>query len=265
MSASNSDSPSRRRFDRSSGRLRNCGEHERQRFAEGGARHLGHPNTSGNDGTITRFGWKAQNKSLGIFAGEAYNVEIRVTNDLFSNERDSTPGCRFNATPEDTRNVNTTAIPAFESDIVNFVYFMRLLAPPSRGPASNSTTNGQNLFSSIGCALCHTQSMTTATNATAALSNQPANLFSDLLVHNMGSGLADGITQGGANGNEFRTAPLWGLGQRSFLLHDGRTSDLTVAIADHASSGSEANGVIANYNSLNPSQQQDLLNFLRSL
>jgi CxxC motif-containing protein (DUF1111 family) len=81
----------------------------------------------------------------------------------------------------------------------------------------------------------------------------------------MGSGLADGVTQGGANGNEFRTAPLWGVGQRVFFLHDGRTNDLNVAIQQHAGRGSEANAVIGNYNMLSRDDQQSLLNFLRSL
>ena len=81
----------------------------------------------------------------------------------------------------------------------------------------------------------------------------------------MGSGLADGISQGAAAGNEFRTAPLWGLGQRIFFLHDGRTRDLLQAIRAHSSSGSEANGVINNFNALSEGQKQDVLNFLRSL
>jgi len=81
----------------------------------------------------------------------------------------------------------------------------------------------------------------------------------------MGSGLADGISQGGAGPDEFRTAPLWGLGQRIFFLHDGRTSDLLVAIEAHQSQGSEANGVIRTFNNLTEGQKQDLLNFLRSL
>ena len=81
----------------------------------------------------------------------------------------------------------------------------------------------------------------------------------------MGRGLADGISQGGANGNEFRTAPLWGVGQRIFFLHDGRTSDLAQAIQAHASPGSEANRVVFLYDSLREEQKQDLLNFLRSL
>jgi CxxC motif-containing protein (DUF1111 family) len=90
-------------------------------------------------------------------------------------------------------------------------------------------------------------------------------LFSDLALHNMGQGLADGISQGLAQGGDFRTAPLWGLGQRIFILHHGRTSDLPQAIEQHAGSGSEANGVVQNYNSLPPQAKQDLLNFLRSL
>jgi CxxC motif-containing protein (DUF1111 family) len=99
----------------------------------------------------------------------------------------------------------------------------------------------------------------------AGLSLQQANLFSDLLVHHMGSGLADGIQQGDAGPDEFRTAPLWGVGQRIFLLHDGRTADLMQAIQAHQSQGSEANTAIANFNKLTVPQQQDLLNFLRSL
>jgi CxxC motif-containing protein (DUF1111 family) len=99
----------------------------------------------------------------------------------------------------------------------------------------------------------------------AALSNQQAHLFSDLLVHNMGVRLADGITQGGAGPDEFRTAPLWGVGQRLFFLHDGRTSDLVQAILDHASPGSEADQVVRSFQALSASDQQDLVNFLRSL
>jgi CxxC motif-containing protein (DUF1111 family) len=228
----------------------------------------GHENRNQNDGSLTRFGWKAQNKSLFVFAGEAYNVEQGVTNDLFPNERESSGRCRFNPTPEDHIDVNggtrfrPTTTP---SDLIDFVFFMRFLAPPPPAPSSSSTRSGGRLFGSVGCALCHTPSLNTATNPTAALSNTSANLFSDLLVHNMGAGLADGIVQGFAAGDEFRTAPLWGLGQRLFFLHDGRTSDLLTAIAAHAGSGSEANQVIDNFSALNSAQKQDLLNFLRSL
>jgi CxxC motif-containing protein (DUF1111 family) len=81
----------------------------------------------------------------------------------------------------------------------------------------------------------------------------------------MGSGLADGVSQGAASGDEFRTAPLWGLGQRLFFLHDGRTADVPQAIEAHASQGSEANSVVGAFNALSDSAKQDLLNFLRSL
>jgi CxxC motif-containing protein (DUF1111 family) len=104
-----------------------------------------------------------------------------------------------------------------------------------------------------------------STNPSAALSNQTANLFSDVLVHRMGKGLADGITQGGAGPDEFRTAPLWGVGQRVFFLHDGRTSNLVEAIEAHKSPGSEATKVIDRFNRLNARERQDIINFLRSL
>ncbi len=237
----------------------------------------GHPNTSGNDGTITRFGWKAQNKSLEIFAGEAYNVEMGVTNEAFPNERNDPPAsCMFNATPEDSTNFNLSGDQIL-SDIVEFANFMRFLAPPqpsSQGipgnPSAQSIQNGRTLFSQVHCDLCHTPAMQTSKSAfSAALSNQSAALFSDLLVHHMGTGLADNVSQGAAAGDEFRTAPLWGLGQRIFFLHDGRATPanggLLTAIQDHSGTGSEANGVISLFNSLSSSQKQDLLNFLRSL
>jgi CxxC motif-containing protein (DUF1111 family) len=104
-----------------------------------------------------------------------------------------------------------------------------------------------------------------STSASAALSDQPVNLFSDLLVHHMGRGLADGITQGGAGPDEFRTAPLWGVGQRIFFLHDGRTTNLVEAIEAHRSPASEANKIIERFNWLSTRQQQDIINFLRSL
>jgi len=237
----------------------------------------GHPNYSGNDGSITRFGWKAQNKSLEIFAGEAYNVEMGVTNELFQTKRANPPAsCLYNPTPEDQTNFNSSGA-AVTSDVVAFAMFSRFLAPPApsaagipNNPSLHSIQNGQAMFSAVGCTMCHTPSLQTAGSTfTAALSNQPANLYSDLLVHNMGSGLADNVSQGAAAGDEFRTAPLWGVGQRVFFLHDGRSGPanggLVNAIQEHSSQGSEANKVISNYNRLPPQAQQDLLNFLRSL
>jgi len=223
----------------------------------------GHENRTGNDGTVTRFGWKAQNKSLLIFSGEAYHVEQGVTNEVFPNPRETDPSCEANGHPEDHTSDES-------GDVVEFAMFMQLLAPPqpvlSYGTvAAASVQSGHDLFVQSGCALCHTESMATGTASIAALSNRTARLFSDLLVHGMGSNLADGIAQGNAGENEFRTAPLWGLGQRIFFLHDGRTSDLLQAIQAHASSGSEANMSIGVFNSLSESNKQDILNFLRSL
>ena len=81
----------------------------------------------------------------------------------------------------------------------------------------------------------------------------------------MGQALNDRITQGDANGNDWRTAPLWGVGQHLFFLHDGRTSDLAAAISIHQSRGSEANAVMDRYNQLSRQDLSDLLAFLRSL
>jgi CxxC motif-containing protein (DUF1111 family) len=262
-------------------------------------------NRSGNDGTITRFGWKAQNKSLLMFAGEAYNVEMGVTNDLFPNERESNPSCQFNETPESTTPLTNPTTSSgsraadYAQDIILFTGFMRLLAPPT--PASSttaeaamssttavasatanvasvlpsaagsstsstaSTTRGQRVFGNIGCQACHVSSLTTGKSPVAALSSVTFQPWSDFALHDMGIGLADGISQGSANGREFRTAPLWGVGQRIFFLHDGRTKDLGVAIEQHASEGSEANYVIQNYNLLSVDDKQALLNYLRSL
>src|ERR1700751_1089889 len=108
-------------------------------------RTRGQPNRNGNDGTIARFGWKAQNKSLLMFAAEAYNVEMGITNQLFPQERDETASCQFDATPNDTLNFTTSPAPgsnpntAVISDIEAFANFMRMLAPPSRAADTPST------------------------------------------------------------------------------------------------------------------------------
>jgi CxxC motif-containing protein (DUF1111 family) len=216
-------------------------------------------NLSGNDATIARFGWKAQNKSLLMFAGEAYNVEIGVTNELFPNEREDAPACQSGTEPED---VPTPTAPA---DIEAFASFMRFLAPPQPAPPNPSTGPGQAVFTSIGCAACHTPTLQTGNALSPALRNQTAALYSDLALHRMGQALDDGITQGLAVGDQFRTAPLWGLGERIFLLHDGRTTNLVQAILMHDSPGSEAHQVVMNYQGLSAGQKQALVNFLRGL
>ena len=235
----------------------------------------GRLNRNGNDGTVSRFGWKAQNQSLLLFSGEAYNVEMGISNELFQVERDENSNCQFASLPNDVTNVDGPLPTDTVSAVEKFAFFMRFLAPPTPSTntpgGSSSISRGRSLFSSVGCALCHTPTLRTGTSTVAALSNKDANLFSDLALHAMGPGLADNVLQGAARGDEFRTAPLWGLGQRIFFLHDGRTADLRQAIAAHRSGGnsqfgpSEANSTIDRYNSLSSGSRQDVLNFLRSL
>lgn len=220
--------------------------------------------------TISRFGWKAQVPSLLDFAGEAALVEEGVTNDLYPDEREITASCQYNALPEDgqpltPRAGDASAASALSAAIVNQAAFMRLTAPPARGPSNATVTAGAALFVQVGCDACHIPSQTTVADAVTGGQVVTYNPYSDFALHNMGTGLADGIMQGQAGAQDWRSAPLWGLGQRLFFLHDGRAADLVTAIAAHASAGSEANQVIANYNALTLTQRQALINFLRSL
>ena len=241
----------------------------RPNFSVSGRTITGQTNNNGNDGTIARFGWKAQNKSLLVFSGEAYNVEMGITNELFQTERDETDGCQYAPVPNSITNPDATTPVDTLSSVEKFSHFMRFLDAPkpstTKPGGSASITRGQALFASVGCAYCHTPSLKTGNSAVAALRYQDVNLYSDLLIHDMGNGLADGVSQGEAGPREFRTAPLWGLGQRIFFLHDGRTKDLVAAIRAHASGGSEGSGVVQNYSALSEAQKLDLLNFLRSL
>jgi len=231
----------------------------------------GRLNRNGNDGTVTRFGWKAQNKSLLMFSGEAYNVEMGITNLLFNNERDDTTNCSPVGSPTDIFNLGGFVDDAVFDGMNGFSNFMRFLAPPARGPIDNTVVQGSNQFVNVGCARCHTATLQTGASPFPQLANQTIHPYSDFAIHNMGPGLADQVSQGLASGDEFRTAPLWGLGQRLFFLHDGRTSDLVEAIRAHSSPGnrqfppSEANAVVRNYFALSASDQQAVLNFLRSL
>ena len=231
----------------------------------------GRLNRSGNDGTVTRFGWKAQNKSLLIFAGEAYNVEMGISNFLFNTERDETRNCSPVPPPNGVFALGGQIDSAVFDDIVNFGNFMRFLAPPGRGPIDGTVMNGSNQFISVGCAGCHSVTLQTGPSAFSQLANQTIHPYSDFALHHMGPRLADQISQGVAEGDEFRTAPLWGLGQRIFFLHDGRTTDIVQAIREHSSDrnsqfpDSEANAVVRNYFNLSNSDQLALLKFLRSL
>lgn len=298
-------------------------------------------NRAGNDQSITRFGWKAQNPSLLVFAGEANNVEIGVTNELFAFEKDKSENdgtdCAKNATPEDedlpSPNMPAPSVNNHPLILDSFAdaerYFMLTNTPPaqcdfasgetevSTNPPtfvpnckalSASALNGQTQFNNVGCNLCHTTSLTTGPSPLTDLNNATFHPFSDFAVHHMGATLSDGVTQGAAGPDQFRTAPLWGTGQRLFFLHDGRATTVTprpvaqpqpglpFAIQQHATSssicttvttlsetfvlngqtitipavttkfcGSEANGVINKFNALSCTDQQDVINFLRSL
>ena len=251
----------------------------------------GHPNRSGNDGTITRFGWKAQNKSLVVFAGEAYNVEMGITNEVFPQATEEDPNCNGAGKPAPNDVLRTssddTGNQAFNNplhilpDWMQFTLLMRFMDAPQPDPRpSASAVRGKQVFGAIGCALCHTPQMQTAPAMNSpVLQNRPVNLYSDLLLHHMGAGLADNIIQGAAGPDEFRTQPLWGVGRRIFFLHDGRTSNLVDAIQAHQSvaappvpgqqlpalTPSEANTTVEMFNHLTVSDQQAVIDFLRSL
>lgn len=251
----------------------------------------GHPNRSGNDGTITRFGWKAQNKSIAIFAGEAYNVEMGITNEAFPTATEEDPGCQGPQKPEPNDVIRTarndSGNQGFDNplhilpDWLQFQLMMRFTDGPAPDPnPSASARRGRVVFERIGCALCHTTQLQTApVMLSPVLQNRPVKLFSDLMLHHMGAGLADNIIQGQAGPDEFRTTPLWGVGQRIFFMHDGRTSDLLEAIRAHFSlaspadpthnnpayPASEANAVIRNFDDLSIPDKQAILDFLRSL
>jgi len=229
----------------------------------------------GGDGTISRFGWKAQGTSLLQFSGEAYTVEMGITNETNPVEREQNAACQFATTPNDT---TVTDEPKPEEALggeAKFREFIAFLGSPlastTQPGGATSIANGRSTFSSIGCDQCHTPTLRTPITTVQAYSNQDVNAFSDFALHNMGPGLADGVVQGLARGDEFRTAFLWGASQRVFFMHDGRTTTILGAINAHRSNAnsqfpaSEANAVVDRFNALTTAQKQDVINFVRSL
>jgi len=241
----------------------------------------GRPNID-SDGAIGKFGWKAQHHSLTRFAEEAYQTEMGVRNGgSYSRAEPLTEACYA---VYDAAYADPNFAPSYDQNSGAFAFlfteFMRFLEAPRAvnefaAVSTESIVKGRGLFETVGCALCHTPTLRTGNNAEiSGLNGRDAALYSDLLLHHMGAQLADGIVQERAESDEFRTAPLWGLGQRVFFLHDGRTSDLFVAILNHAGNvhvgsdpvrPSEATGAIDRFRQLGPSEQQAVLNFLRSL
>jgi CxxC motif-containing protein (DUF1111 family) len=236
----------------------------------------GEPNV-GSGGAVGKFGWKAQHHSLHAFASEAYQVEMGVSNDAGNYRREplSTPCYALYEAAYDDPYYSTSYDAGGGSGVLPFTEFMRFLKPPAEvkaylGVTAESIRKGRKLFERVGCSLCHTPSLRTGSESDlTALNGRDAQLYSDLLLHHMGPKLADGIVQGRAGPDQFRTAPLWGIGQRIFFLHDGRTMDLQAAIQEHASDAggfrSEADAVVDRFNKMSQAEQQDLLNFLRSL
>ena len=208
--------------------------------------------------TVGRFGWKAQNATLHIFAGDAYVNEMGITNPTFPDENCPQGVCNQNdfaclAAPE----LND----ADGADVTAFTDFMTLLAPPPRGPVGTKETAGAAVFARIGCADCHTPTLTTGHNASPALDRVDYHPYSDFLLHDMGA-LGDGITQGNATGALMRTAPLWGVRMQATLLHDGRAKSIPDAIDAHAGQGDTARRA---FDALGKDDRANLLAFLASL
>jgi CxxC motif-containing protein (DUF1111 family) len=211
---------------------------------------------------IGRFGWKSQHATLNAFSADAYLNEMGVTNAFFQQE--NAPNGNFAlltdadkiSDPEDRPSVANP-----KTDFILTADYMRLLAPVPRTPTNSSIIKGETVFKEIGCAVCHIPSMKTGLSAVTALSNRTVELYSDLLLHNMGS-LGDGMPQGAANGMEMRTAPLWGLRLRDAFLHDGRASTVELAVIAHAG---EAQVARDRFKKLTADRKKSLFDFLHSL
>ncbi len=211
---------------------------------------------------VGRFGWKAQQATLLAFSADAYVNEMGVTNRFFPTE--NAPNGKADvlaafdkvADPEDSIDPATG-----KADIDHSADFMRFLAPVRPLPLSDSANAGKTVFQSTGCAVCHTPRMFTGTNEIPALNQKAVDLYSDLLLHEMGI-LGDGIVQGDAGGREFRTAPLWGARVSAPYLHDGRAPTLDAAIRAHDGEGAASK---IRYTKLSVQQRQQLLDFINTL
>lgn len=183
---------------------------------------------------LGRFGRKAAVTSLLQQTATAFQQDMGITNGFLEKE------------PSDTGDT----VPDPEVDratVIDIVVFMRLLSPPSRGEITQEVRQGEQLFSKIQCAACHVPTMQTGPSPIPALDRVDANIYSDLLLHDMGEELADNRPDGSATGREWRTAPLWGtrlvaefLGGTPFFLHDGRATTLEGAIRAHGGEAQNA-------------------------
>jgi len=209
---------------------------------------------------VGRFGWKAQHATLLTFGADAYRNEMGITNDLFPHESafgipsDRMRICDPFSDPEDIRDPRTR-----RRGIDNFASFMRFLAPVGREGLSDQVRAGEQTFAAIGCAACHVPALQTGPSANPLFDRKTVALFSDLLLHDVGTG--DGIRQGAAEPNEIRTPALWGLRVRRPLLHDG-SATLEEAIRRHAR---EAELARRGFEQLTEIDRANLMAFLRSL
>lgn len=211
---------------------------------------------------VGRFGWKGQQATLLAFAGDAYLNEMGITNRLFPTENAPNGNVALLkrldkvADPEDQVDRATG-----KAGIDKLTDFMRFLSPPPALPLNASTTFGAKLFNDVGCTNCHTPMMTTGRSSIPQLDSRRVMLYSDLLLHDMGS-LGDGIEQGNAKGNEMKTPPLWGLRVSGPYLHDGRARSVDEAIRAH---DGEAKTSKDNYLHLTRDQQRLIEQFLLSI
>jgi len=210
---------------------------------------------------IGRFGWKGQHATLLAFSADAYRNEMGITNDIFSAEvaygvtAERMRACDRVADPEDIRDPRTR-----RRGIDNFTSFMTFLGPVARDGSSELTRAGEHVFAAVGCATCHHPAFTTGPSSNPLFDRKPVALFSDLLLHDVGTG--DGIVQGPADEEEIRTPSLWGLRLRRPLLHDGSAATAEDAVRRHAG---EAELARRGFEQLADADRAALLAFLRSL
>ena len=217
------------------------GEIEKVRIAQPVATR-GHFNVLA-DGRIGKFGWKAQTATLVEFMGEALRDEMGITNPVAPD--DIVRGCGASILKPE----------ADAAPLTSLVAFLNEIDPPTPSTAC-TTSPGSLVFAGAGCATCHKPSLPAHGNATQVF------LYSDLLLHDMGSDLADGFEQGSATGSEFRTPPLWRVSDRAHFLHDGRASSISDAIRLH---GGQAAGAAAAFGGLGPIDLQALMDFLNCI
>ena len=211
-------------------------------------------------GALGRFGRKADTATLTDFVASALRLEMGITSPLAPAEQ----GLNGGPLPA---GVDPAPDPEVDLDTVRrLADFVRFLAPLPGPPLAadarrDSVVRGERVFTGLGCPSCHVPSMTTGSNPILALDHKTVFLYSDLLLHDMGLGLAD-VCGAGAEPGELRTAILAGLSYRKTFLHDGRALDLRDAILAH---GGEAARARASFAGLDPISQQLVLLFLETL